>query len=212
VIRHYAVVQIGQERREALRRTIRKRFESMTALSAEELTRAKGELTRLKEAERKLLQAHYADHVSEELFAEEQQRIRNERAVAEETAERLTGEYDVALGNLDTALELTANIQAAYDLAPPHIRRLMNQAIFKKLIVLDDRVVGYELHEPFRQLLDPDLSEALEAAERIPDWQLEPGSTPVPGAAEALTGVAPDNERTPPFLRTAVRLTQRWWS
>lgn len=196
VIRHYAVVQLKPERREALRRTIRKRFEALTALSAEELTRARGELIRLKEEERKLLQAHYADHVSEELFAEEQQRIRSERAAAEETVERLTGEYDMALDNLDKALELTANIQAAYDLAPPHIRRLMNQAIFKKLIVLDDRVVGYELHEPFRQLLDPELTGALEAAERIPDWQLEPGPAPVPDSAETVIPAAPDNERT----------------
>jgi site-specific DNA recombinase len=191
VIGHYATIQLKPERREAIKRTIRRRFKELTALSGQELTRAQGELTRLMEEERKLLQAHYADSVSAELLAEEQQRIRAERAAAEETVTRLSGEYDVALANLDTALELTANIQAAYDLAPPHVRRLMNQAIFKKLIVLDERVVDYVLHEPFRQLLDDDFMGALEKAERIPDWQLEPGLVPTP-----VEAISPENERT----------------
>ena len=191
VIGHYASIQLKPERCEAIKRTIRCRFDELTALSAQELTRAQGELSRLKEEERKLLRAHYADSVSAELLAEEQQRIRAERAAAEETVTRLSGEYDVALANLDTALALTANIQAAYDLAPAHIRRLMNQSIFKRLIVLDDRVVDYVFHEPFRQLLDDDFTDALEKAEGIPDWQLEPGLAPT-----SVEAMSPENERT----------------
>jgi hypothetical protein len=51
--------------------------------------------------------------------------------------------------------------------------------------------VGHLLAEPFRQLLSDELTELLEQAERIPDWQLEPGSAPVPVASNA-----PESERT----------------
>jgi hypothetical protein len=51
-----------------------------------------------------------------ELFGEEEVRIRSERVAAQSTVDRLSGEYDLALANLDKALSLTEHIQAAYDL------------------------------------------------------------------------------------------------
>jgi site-specific DNA recombinase len=191
VIRHYETIQLKPEHRESIREAIRGRFDQLTAMSQRELERARRELNRLLEEERKLLRAHYDDRISQELFAEEERRIRGERAAAEETVERLSGEYDLALANLDKALDLTRSIQAAYDLAPAHVRRMMNQSIFEKLLISEGEVVGHVLAEPFRQLLSDELTELLEQAKRIPDWQLEPGRAPVPVAS-----AAPESDRT----------------
>ena len=92
-------------------------------------------------------------------------------------------------------MDLTANIQAAYDLAPAHIRRLMNQSIFDKLVVIDDEIADHVLAEPFRQLLADDLPEALEKPSMAPrEAQEEP--------VEELVGVGAENERTPGLFLT----------
>ena len=67
----------------------------------------------------KLLQAHYADHISEALFAEEQTRIRQERVAAEQRIDGLSIEHEQVLKALDLALAMTDNIQAAYIQAGP---------------------------------------------------------------------------------------------
>jgi site-specific DNA recombinase len=190
VICHYLTIQLSQEKRDSIKQAIRQRFDVLTGMSVREIERARKELARLMDEERKLLRAHYEDRISPELFGEEERRIRGERAAAEETVAKLSGEYDLALSNLDKALDLTANIQAAYDLAPRHVRRLMNQSFFEKLLVIDEEIDDHVLAEPFRQLLDDDLSRLLAEATPVAKRPKEP--------VGALVGVgASENDRTP---------------
>lgn len=57
------------------------------------------------------------------------------------------------LARLDVALELTDRLQAAYQLASPAIRGLLNQAIFKRIWIDNEAVNGVELAEPFADLI-----------------------------------------------------------
>ncbi|MGI8517306.1 MAG: hypothetical protein ACR2ME_03040 [Acidimicrobiia bacterium] len=41
------------------------------------------------------------------------------------------------------------------------LRRLMNQAFFEKLYLLDDRIAGADLRRPIQDLLGDDLTERL---------------------------------------------------
>jgi site-specific DNA recombinase len=203
IIEHYATIRLTPERREQLRRDIRERFTALTAFSARELDRARQELARLKDEERKLLRAHYDNHISEELFGEEEARIRSERVAAQSTVNRLSGEYDLALANLDKALSLTEYIQAAYDLAPPHIRRLFNQAFFEKLLVTGEDDITGVLAEPWDKLLGLGLTNALAHTEQTPDR--------LPAEPERMFAAigSPDNDRTPDPERTEGSITRR---
>ena len=58
---------------------------------------------------------------------------------------------------LDQALDLLADLQAAYAQAPGHLRRQGNQALFQQLLVTDDEIADAPLAEPFATLTDPQL-------------------------------------------------------
>ncbi len=205
IIEHYATIQLTPARREQLRHDIQGRFSSLIAFSATELDRAKLELDRLMDEERKLLRAHYQDKISEALFAEEEVRIRTERVAAQSTVEKLSGEYDLALSNLDKALALTEHIQAAYDLAPGHVRRMFNQAFFEKLLIIGEDELESVLNEPWDTLLDAELATALRR------------TTCRSGSCQGLRGnsseSASDGTNEPPDQKgPRVRLRQVWWA
>ena len=101
--------------------------------------------------------AHYADRISESLFAAEEARIRRERIAANELVARLDVKHDLLLETLDIALGLTEDIQAAYCRAEPTERRLFNQAFFERLEIDSEEISGRQLAEPFAQLLAHDL-------------------------------------------------------
>lgn len=102
--------------------------------------------------ERKLLTAHYADRISDHIFAEEQKRIRRERVAADQLLQRFAINHQDILETVDYALELTDNIQAAYLKADPIERRLLNQAFFESLEIDNEEIANQELAAPFAQL------------------------------------------------------------
>jgi hypothetical protein len=115
-------------------------------------TRARAEVTRLDNEERKVLNAHYADTISDHIFNEEQRRIRRERHTAQELLERHQVDHEAILDTLDVALELTNDIQAAYLRADPTERRLLNHAFFESLQVDTEEIDHDTLAEPFNHL------------------------------------------------------------
>ena len=150
--RHYAVVQLSDERRESIRRAIRTHVEGVAKVADRQIAEAKADLSRLEAEERKLLRAHYADQISESLYVEEQERIQRGRVGCERRIAELSVEHERVLDALDTALALTKNMQAAYRQARPQQRRLFNQAFFERLEILVEDVVGSQIADPFAQL------------------------------------------------------------
>ena len=168
VERHWGVcedVQLSDKDREQIRETVRGYVGKKAEALDDQMAESKAELARLSGEERKLLQAHYNDHVSPELFAEEQARIRRERAAAESRLEELSVDHGRVLDALEDALTLTEDMERVYLAASPQERRLLNQAFFKKLEVDAEEVVGYELAEPFASLRGPKVGAGSERAE-----------------------------------------------
>ncbi len=152
VEQHYGAKELTDQERDKLRSAVTGHIESATVLAGEKVAQAEIALTRLDQEERKLLQAHYADQVSEALFSEEQSRIRRERVAAEKHIDSLSVEHDQVLKALDLALAMTDDIQAAYVQAGPQERRLLNQGLFERLEIDGERVVDDQDAEPFDQL------------------------------------------------------------
>ncbi len=114
---------------------VRRYFEKLATLAATETSRTRTELARLDRQERTLPAAHDADRISEQLFAEDEARIRRERIAMGELVARLDVTHEALRETLDVALDLTDSIHAACCVADATERRLFNQAFFEQLEV-----------------------------------------------------------------------------
>jgi site-specific DNA recombinase len=156
---YWATVTFGAERRERLHRVIVEQLSGLDAQRDGEIERASRALSDLKAQEKKLLQAHYADAISTDLFAEEQGRIRRERIAAESTQRQMEIESGRLEKGLDAALALTDRAQQSYIGLAAAGRRLMNQAIFERLEIDRESVSGAALNTPFREFCAYDAPE-----------------------------------------------------
>lgn len=152
VERHYATIQLDDLQRRRIRTAVAAHIDRVAKIAVKETARAQAEVTRLDNEERKLLAAHYADKISEHIFADEQTRIRRERAAAEHLLNRHKINQETVASTLDLALQLTDNIQTAYLQADTTERRLLNQAFFEYIEVSSEEITSSQLNPPFAQL------------------------------------------------------------
>jgi site-specific DNA recombinase len=152
VERHYVCVQLTDQQRERIRAAVHTHLAALAEIAAKETARARAELTRLDNEERKLLALRYQDQISEHIYADEQARIRRQRAAADDLLQRHEVKHETILETLDHALQLTDNIQAAYLQADSTERRLFNQALFETIAIDTEEIDGHELAPPFAQL------------------------------------------------------------
>ena len=120
-------------------------------------------VAKLQAERRKLLEAHYADAISLDLLRSEQQRMSRELAEAEVRLEASTTRYDDVERILLRAVELVTELGEAYRLGGDDVRRLLNQAVFEKLYVTEDGVIGADLTEAIAALLAEDLVQWMKA-------------------------------------------------
>ena len=106
--------------------------------------RAARRLESLKQEQQRLLQLSYRDLVDEDVLAAEQARIRRERAEVSKWARVAERDADEIMRALEEALQLLDDPGTAYRLATPTVRRMLNQAVWQRLWVLDGEVVGAE--------------------------------------------------------------------
>jgi site-specific DNA recombinase len=154
----YARVQLSGQRREKIRAEVRAYVAALDGKAEPEREQIETALKSIAAQEKKLLQAHYNDLISSELFTEEQQRLRRERVAAEQRQGELQADHRVTLDRLELALGLTDRVQAAYSGAEPQTRRIFNQAIFARIWIDREEVARRELATPFRDLLAEDLA------------------------------------------------------
>lgn len=148
----YARVQLEPEIRERVEAAVLAYLEERGQHNAPRLAKAEAELVKLKNQEKKLLEAHYADSISKDLFVEEQARIRRERIAAQKLIDQLSADEDVVRENVLTALAMTDRIQTAYIAGEASEKRLFNQAFFEWIAIDDEEVSDFQVAEPFDQL------------------------------------------------------------
>ena len=86
------------------------------------------------------MQLDYKGGVSEEVLQAEQQRIEAERTQAHHWIEAATHEAQDVREALDDALTIVGRCHETYLEASPMLRRLLNQAIFERLLIHSDSV------------------------------------------------------------------------
>jgi site-specific DNA recombinase len=103
--RHYATVVLSAAERDQIRRAIAEDLGERLTIARQEVDRCKGVLAEVKEQERKLLNMHYEDRISGELFDDEQKRLKAERQAAEALIGRLSAGHQDIADTLDLALD-----------------------------------------------------------------------------------------------------------
>src|SRR5207253_11067746 len=134
----YGTVQLPAELRETIEKNLRAELEAHYAEARKKHARLEKQRTKLIAERTKLLQAHYAEAVPLDLLRQEQQRIAAALAKIGEQEAASEDEQQLVEENLKRALELTSDCQAAYLSAPAHIRKLFNQAFFRRLWIDDN--------------------------------------------------------------------------
>lgn len=122
---------------------------------------SKRTLTRLDEQTEKLLRAHYNDAIPMDLLKKEQARIAVERAAAEKALADSHTSREQIERNLHQALALLDDAHGQYLSASSVGRRRMNQAIFARLWLVEDEIVGADFTRAYRRLLADDLAAAI---------------------------------------------------
>lgn len=202
---HYAGIRLTPQRAETVGTYVKN---SLSARRADAEIDRRHEQTRLAELanERtKLLQAHYAGAIPLDLLKTEQARIATNMEAAQRRLAAAEQAFADIEDNLENALRLAENCQAAYQLAGPQVRRLLNQAFFDKLLVDDDGTVRSELAEPFAVLLGEALAARAEAmlASTADGPRTDPGGMTKPAAPTSDDGPTDPNQRTGEGLKVS---------
>jgi site-specific DNA recombinase len=154
VCRYYSRVQLTPEEVNATRPYVLKKLERDRRRCEQDARRAKRRVKALHDERAKLLRAHYAGAVPLELLKDEQVRIAREIGQAEEIIASVEMEFESLARTVEQAFEIAGNCARAYEEAPAHVRRLLNQQLFKRLLVEDEGVADAEPGEVIPGLLD----------------------------------------------------------
>ncbi len=106
------------------------------------------------EAERlKLVQAHYADAIPLDLLKSEQDRIRTSLDAITNRLDSLATTYTSARGGLDQIIGILTDLGDLYSKCEPSERRILNRALFKRIVVDEDENTTFVPAEPAASVL-----------------------------------------------------------
>ena len=182
VARTYADIRLTPKQADQVRDYVLDEMLALGEASEREREVQTRRIRKLDSQRMKLLEAHYADAIPLDLFKTEQARITTAINAARARLETLKNDFEAAQANLQKALSLVQDCEAAYLEAPERLRRQFNQAFFKRLLIDDDFNVTPELAEPFAILLSDEMKAA--AAQYRAGGGLAPTDAADPGQTQ----------------------------
>jgi site-specific DNA recombinase len=162
---HWRTVTLLKAELDEVRSLVWAHIEKVLPKRDRAVEQAKRALFKLDEQTEKLLQAHYNDAIPMDLLKKEQARIAVERSAAETVLADSLASREHVESNLHRALALLDNAHGHYISASNVVRRLMNQAIFARLWLVEDKIVGGDFTPAYRRLLADDLAAEIAAEE-----------------------------------------------
>ena len=134
---------------------LRQNIEKELNKYAAELDGLRREKDKLERQRKKLLEAHYNDAIPLDLLKSEQQKIAKQLATIDHQEKTYNYTFATVIERLGDAIELISDCGMTYRLANDKMKKLMNQAIFTRLLVGPDGKVTAEFAEPFTTLVEP---------------------------------------------------------
>lgn len=150
----YERFEVSPERITAIRDAIHAELATQQEQAELDSARASRRLTEARDQRQKLLEAHYAGAVPQDLLRSEMDRLTREIATAEREQQTSQASVSDLETQLERALAVAGQCAHVYQEATPAVRRMMNQGFFTKLYISEDGdVERAELTEPFAQVL-----------------------------------------------------------
>jgi site-specific DNA recombinase len=150
--REHEKIALSQFEQGLVREAIRRAVGPKVKLALREAERHARRLSELNTQQQKLVQLYYRDAVSLEVLRAEQQRIDAERAEVERWQAAAATEADDVTAALDEALLLADADTTPYAICDPAGRRLINQGLFVKLLVMTADTVEATLTPLYAEL------------------------------------------------------------
>jgi len=135
---HYRSVYIRPEIQEQIRTELRQELSDRSALIEREAARHQRALKAIEAKQEKLVQLYYKDLVSEDVFAAEQDKLKDERRAAQRLEEAATTQLEDVQQALDLALSRVTKPYEVYIEGTELERRMMNRAIFAHIRIGED--------------------------------------------------------------------------
>ena len=140
---------------EYLENWLKQNIEKERSKYAAELDGLRREKDKLEHRRKKLLEAHYNDAIPIDLLKSEQQGIAKQLAAIDHQTKAYDYTFTAITERLGDAIELITDCGLTYRMANDKMKKLMNQAIFTRLLVGSDGKVTAELAKPFSMLVEP---------------------------------------------------------
>ncbi len=154
VATYYRQFKVTPEHADQIREAVRQELAAQQAEASLSLERATARKARVTNERQKLLQAHYAGAIPQDVLGSEMKRLTQELAEAEteiKTAKVATTEVEDILRR---AIIAASHCEQAYLTAPDHVKRQINRGFFEKLYIGEDgSVERATLTEPFAALV-----------------------------------------------------------
>lgn len=131
----YARLRLEADLQDAIREELTQHLDHEAGALSEGIEEHRRRIDALKKKQAKLLELAYEDLVDEEVLRDEQERLRTERSAAEALIRQAETEREDLLIALDGALALRADPRGSYAASTPFERRLMNRALFKRIVI-----------------------------------------------------------------------------
>ncbi len=128
-------------------------FDQLEASSDDERKLLQAQLDKLEAERLKLVQAHYADAIPLDLLKAEQDRIRTSLDAITSRLDGLATTYRDAHDGLDQLLGVLTDLGDLYARCEPTERRMLNRALFKRIVVDEDENVTFVPAEPAATVL-----------------------------------------------------------
>jgi site-specific DNA recombinase len=152
VARCYDTMRLKDEFAEVVRASLSETLSDRTLanrLARQQLT---GQLATLDKQEENLLDLAGDADIPKDKLRTRLRRIQAQRTRVEEQLERTDDRLEVAASLLEAALDLLNDPRELYRRSGPKYRRLLNQAVFKRLYIDHNEVTDHCLNEPFAEL------------------------------------------------------------
>lgn len=149
-------------------------FDQLEATSDDERKLLEAQKDKLEAERLKLVQAHYADAIPLDLLKSEQERIRTSPDQITGRLDTMTATYTGARDGLDEILGLLTNLGDLYNRCEPAERRMLNRALFDRIVIDEDGNISVVPAEPAASVLahvNTDVPEPVTARTNLPRTQ-----------------------------------------
>lgn len=136
-----------------VREVLHQVFDQLEASSEDERKLLEAQKEKLEAERLKLVQAHYADAIPLDLLKSEQERIRVSLDKITARLDMMATTYASAREGLDEIVDLLTDLGDLYNRCEPAERRMLNRALFDRLIIDEDENVTHVPAEPAASVL-----------------------------------------------------------